>query len=65
MAPANGLVVEPRSIKPVTGRTALSAGPFLVGFGDRKRSVSTVVDVLGAVSVILIVLVFDSKKTWE
>ena len=55
VVPAKGLVVEPRSIKPVTGRTTMSTGPFLMWVGDVKRSFS----------VVLVVLVFGSRKTWK
>ena len=65
MVPANGLIVEPGSIEPVTGRTALTACPFLMRFGDRIGSMSAVVDLLSIISVILVVLVFDSRKCWE
>ena len=65
VVPANGLVVEPRSIKPVTRRTTVSTGPFFMRVGDVERTVITVVDLIGVLSVVLVVLVFASRKTWK
>ena len=65
VVPGKGLVMEPRSIKPVTRRTAMSTGPFFMRVGDMERTVITSVDLIGVLSVILIVLVFDSRKTWK
>ena len=55
VVPAKGLVVEPGAMEPVTRRTTLAACPFLIGFGNRKGSMSLVVDPLSVVSVILVV----------
>ena len=63
VVPAEGLVVEPGAIKPVTRRTTLAASPFLIGFGNRPGSVGRIVNPLSVVSVILVVLVFNSRKS--
>ena len=65
VVPANGLVMEPRSIKPVTRRTTMSTGPFFMRVGDMERTVITIVDLIGVLSVILVVLVLNPRKTWK
>ena len=62
MIPANGAIMEPGSIEPVSSSAIVAAGPFLMRRGDIKVAMIAGAKLVGIVCVVLIVLVVNTRK---
>ena len=61
MIPANGAIMEPSAIEPVSGGAIVATCPFLM-WGGLEVSMTAGMNLVGVIGVVLIVLVVNSRN---